>query len=58
MWLSNFTLVLPDEIVSHGSVRVEDSILRANTGGGWNVQPGVSMHEDTEWVQLGSTLEQ
>jgi hypothetical protein len=40
-----------------GSVRVEDSILRANTGGGWNVQPGVSMHEDTEWVQLGSTLE-
>ena len=40
-----------------GLLRVEDSILRANTGGGWNVMPGVSMHEDTEWIQLRSTLE-
>ena len=27
MWLSNFTLVLPGEIVSHGSVRVEDGVI-------------------------------
>jgi len=40
-----------------GSVRIEDSVLRDNTGGGWNVQPGVSMHEDTEWVSIGSALE-
>ena len=27
MWLSNFTLVLPGEIVSHGSVRMEDGVI-------------------------------
>jgi hypothetical protein len=40
-----------------GSLRLQDSVLRNNTGGGWNVLPGVSMHEDTEWVTLDSTLE-
>jgi hypothetical protein len=40
-----------------GTVRVEDSVLRANTGGDWNVEPGISMHEDTTWIDLGSLLE-
>jgi hypothetical protein len=30
-----------------GTLRVEQSIIRNNTGGGWNVMPGISMHEDT-----------
>jgi alpha-D-ribose 1-methylphosphonate 5-triphosphate diphosphatase len=27
MWLSNFTIVLPDEVVNHGSVRIEDGVI-------------------------------
>lgn len=27
MWLSNFTLVLPNEVVSEGSVRVEGGAI-------------------------------
>ncbi|RDJ13691.1 alpha-D-ribose 1-methylphosphonate 5-triphosphate diphosphatase [Rhizobium grahamii] len=57
MWLSNFTLVLPDEIVSHGSVRVENGViaeirpeLAANAaidGGGRLLMPGfVDLHGD------------
>jgi hypothetical protein len=40
-----------------GSLRLQDSVVRNNTGGAWNVLPGVSMHEDTEWVTLDSILE-
>lgn len=40
-----------------GQLRVEDSIIRDNTGGGWNVLPGISMHEDTQRVLLSSTIE-
>jgi hypothetical protein len=40
-----------------GSLRIEDSSVLRNSGGGWNVLPGVSMHEDTDWVTLRSTLE-
>jgi hypothetical protein len=40
-----------------GSVRLENSIIRGNQGGGWNVQPGVSMHEDTLWLESGSLVE-
>jgi hypothetical protein len=40
-----------------GSLRVEDSVIRNNEGGGWNVLPGISMHEDTEHVTLGSIIE-
>jgi hypothetical protein len=40
-----------------GFLRIEDSVIARNTGGGWNVLPGVSMHEDTDWVTLRSTLE-
>lgn len=57
MWLSNFTLVLPDEIVSHGSVRVEDGVIAeirpepvanaAIDGGGRLLMPGfVDLHGD------------
>lgn len=40
-----------------GVLHVEDSVVRANSGGGWNVLPGISMHEDTRWVTLRSQLE-
>ncbi len=57
MWLSNFTLVLPDEIVSHGSVRIEDGVIAeirpepvanaAIDGGGRLLMPGfVDLHGD------------
>lgn len=57
MWLSNFTLVLPGEIVSHGSVRVEDGVIAeirdapvagaAIDGGGRLLMPGfVDLHGD------------
>jgi hypothetical protein len=40
-----------------GSLRVEDSVIRNNEGGGWNVLPGISMHEDTDHVTLDSIIE-
>ncbi len=40
-----------------GSVSIQSSLLRSNTGGGWNVQPGVSMHEDTRWFAADSQIE-
>ncbi|MGV4792353.1 alpha-D-ribose 1-methylphosphonate 5-triphosphate diphosphatase [Rhizobium sp. F40D2] len=57
MWLSNFTLVLPDEVVSVGSVRVEDGAIAeirpepvagaAIDGGGRLLMPGfVDLHGD------------
>ncbi len=57
MWLSNFTLVLPDQVVSEGSVRVEDGaiaeirpepvVAAAIDGGGRLLMPGfVDLHGD------------
>jgi alpha-D-ribose 1-methylphosphonate 5-triphosphate diphosphatase len=57
MWLSNFTLVLPGEVVSGGSVRVEDGVIAeirpesvagaAIEGGGRLLMPGfVDLHGD------------
>lgn len=40
-----------------GSVRLEDSVIRRNLGDGWNVRPGVSMHEDTRWTELRSIVQ-
>jgi hypothetical protein len=40
-----------------GSLHVEDSVIRDNTGGGWNVLPGISMHEDTDHVTTNSIIE-
>jgi hypothetical protein len=40
-----------------GTLRIEDSVIRNNEGGGWNVLPGISMHEDTVRVTTGSTIE-
>jgi hypothetical protein len=40
-----------------GLLRIESSVLRRNTGGGWNVLPGVSMHEDTSYELHDSLLE-
>lgn len=40
-----------------GTLRIENSVLRNNTGGGWNVMPGISMHEDTRSVMDNVTIE-
>ncbi len=40
-----------------GLLRIEDSTVRDNTGGDWNVLPGISMHEDTEQITSNSTIE-
>jgi hypothetical protein len=40
-----------------GTLIIEDSQIRSNTGGGWNVLPGISMHEDTRQVVTNSTIE-
>ncbi|MEO8177396.1 MAG: hypothetical protein ABI895_01060 [Deltaproteobacteria bacterium] len=40
-----------------GTLRLENSVISGNRGGDWNVQPGVSMHEDTTWIESGSLVE-
>jgi hypothetical protein len=40
-----------------GFLDIQSSVIQGNTGGSWNVLPGVSMHEDTDYVVLDSTLE-
>jgi hypothetical protein len=40
-----------------GTLQVEDSVIRNNEGGGWNVLPGISMHEDTEQITDNSVIE-
>ncbi len=40
-----------------GTLQIEDSTIRNNSGGGWNVLPGISMHEDTEQLITNSTIE-
>jgi hypothetical protein len=40
-----------------GTLRIEGSTIRNNTGGGWNVLPGISMHEDTEQITIDSLIE-
>ena len=40
-----------------GTLTVRDSVIRNNTGGGWNVLPGISMHEDTTRTIENSVIE-
>lgn len=41
-----------------GVLRLEDSVVRNNTGGGWDDgHPGISLHSDDELVSVGSTVE-
>jgi len=40
-----------------GTLVIEDSVIRDNTGGGWNVLPSISMHEDTTQVIDDSIIE-
>lgn len=40
-----------------GTLEVRDSVIRGNTGGGWNVLPGISMHEDTRHTMTDSIVE-
>jgi len=40
-----------------GTLQIKDSIVRQNTGGGWNVLPGISMHEDTRQLMNDATIE-
>ena len=57
MWLSNFTLVLPNEVVDQGSIRIEDGVIAeirtervtnaTFDGGGRLLMPGfVDLHGD------------
>jgi hypothetical protein len=39
-----------------GDIHIENSIVRNNTGGGWNVLPGISMHEVTKRVIVNSEI--
>jgi len=40
-----------------GTLHIEDSVLRDNSGGGWNTMPGISMHEDTRSIMDNVTIE-
>lgn len=30
-----------------GTIEIEDTVIRENTGGSWELLPGISAHEDT-----------
>jgi hypothetical protein len=50
--------IYSDGMSDHGGLmRLESTTVRNNTGGGWNVLPGVSMHEDTPHEIIDSILE-
>jgi hypothetical protein len=40
-----------------GTLRIHDSTIRDNTGGGWNVLPGISMHDTTVQDIQNSTIQ-
>jgi hypothetical protein len=40
-----------------GTLRITNSVIQKNTGGGWNILPGISMHEDTRQEISGSTIQ-
>jgi len=40
-----------------GRLYITDSISRYNTGGGWNILPGISMHSDTYREIVNSTIQ-
>lgn len=63
------TLIEHNEVNAHGSaiffitnnltgtIRIEDSLIRNNTGGSWYELPGISMHDETEREIINSTLQ-
>ncbi|HEX5099610.1 MAG TPA: hypothetical protein VFV94_08930 [Polyangiaceae bacterium] len=40
-----------------GTIRIHDSTVRDNTGGGWNALPGISMHDEMTRDIVNSTIE-
>jgi len=40
-----------------GTLRIEDSVIRQNSGGYWYELPGISMHSDTNRQIVNSTIE-
>ena len=41
-----------------GDIRIDNSVIRNNTGGSWYpVYPGISMHDDTKCIVTNSTIE-
>lgn len=62
MWLSDFTLVLPDRVVDHGSIRIENGLIAeiAETpvpgglpGNGLQIFPGfIDMHGDMIEIEM------
>jgi hypothetical protein len=63
------TLIEKNDVVSYGAavffvtndhtgdIRIENSLIRGNTGGSWYALPGISMHDDTKRSVANSTLE-
>ena len=63
------TLIEHNEVESYGSgiffvtndhtgnIKLEETVLRLNTGGSWYARPGISMHEDTRIEVIHSVLE-
>jgi hypothetical protein len=41
-----------------GSIHIDNSVIRNNTGGSWYALPGISMHSDTKRTIVNSTIEQ
>ena len=62
------TLIEHNEVNAHGSaiffvtndhtgnIRIEDSVIRNNTGGSWYTLPGISMHPDTRREVINSEI--
>jgi hypothetical protein len=40
-----------------GTLHIEDSVIRNNTGGSWYELPGISMHSDTNREIIDSTIQ-
>jgi hypothetical protein len=51
---SAFFFVCNDHI---GTLHIEDSTIRNNTGGSWYTLPGISMHSDTRQEIINSTVQ-
>jgi len=40
-----------------GTIHIEDSVIKNNTGGSWYELPGISMHDETDQEIINSIIE-